>query len=89
MEIDEDTVSDVVKRLKRIEGQVGGILRMIEDGRDCEDVVTQVAAVSRALSRTGFKIVASGMRQCLDPANPAAQSALDEGRMERLFLSLA
>lgn len=87
MEIDEGTVSDVVRRLRRIEGQVGGILRMIEDGRDCEDVVTQLAAVSRALNRAGFKIVASGMRQCLDPASGTGD--LDEARMERLFLSLA
>lgn len=87
MEIDKDTASDVVRRLRRIEGQVGGILRMIEGGRDCEDVVTQLAAVSRALNRTGFKIVASGMRQCLEPDSGAQK--LDEARMERLFLSLA
>jgi DNA-binding FrmR family transcriptional regulator len=88
MQVDESTVTDVVKRLRRIEGQVGGIVRMIEDGRDCEDVVTQLAAVSKALSRAGFKIVASGMRQCLDP-EAGSERVLDEARMEKLFLSLA
>ena len=89
MQVDENTVADVVKRLRRIEGQVGGIVRMIEDGRDCEDVVTQLAAVSKALSRAGFKIVASGMRQCLDPESGSERAALDEARIEKLFLSLA
>lgn len=92
MQVDESTVTDVVKRLRRIEGQVAGVIRMIEDGRDCEDVVTQLAAVSKAVSRAGFKIVASGMRQCLDPEvdpEATADRALDEARMEKLFLSLA
>jgi DNA-binding FrmR family transcriptional regulator len=89
VKVDEVTVADVVKRLRRIEGQVAGITRMIEEGRDCEDVVTQMSAVSKALSRTGFKIVASGMRQCLDPTTAGATAALDEARMEKLFLSLA
>ena len=89
MQVDESTVGDVVKRLRRIEGQVGGIIRMIEAGRDCEEVVTQMAAVSKALSRAGFKVVASGMRQCLDPSLVDVTGPLDEQRMERLFLSLA
>jgi DNA-binding FrmR family transcriptional regulator len=89
MQVDEVTVADVVKRLRRIEGQVAGIVRMIEDGRDCEDVVTQLSAASRALSRAGFKIVASGMRQSLDPSRPDDVTPLDAERMERLFLSLA
>jgi len=90
MQIDDATGEQVTARLRRVEGQLAGIVRMIEDGRDCEDVVTQLAAASRALSRAGFKIVASGMRQCLDPA--AATSGgppPDAQRMEKLFLSLA
>ena len=89
MQVDEMTVADAVKRLRRIEGQIAGIVRMIEDGRDCEDVVMQLSAASKALSRAGFKIVASGMRQCLDPGIAEAKSTLDEARMEKLFLSLA
>jgi len=89
MQIDETTGQQVTARLRRVEGQLAGIVRMIEDGRDCEDVVTQLAAASRALSRAGFKIVASGMRQCLDPAASAGESPPDAQRMEKLFLSLA
>lgn len=81
----EDMVS-VVRRLRRAQGQIGGILAMIEDGRDCRDIVTQVAAVSKALDRAGFAIISSGLRQCLAEAeDPQEQIA----EMEKLFLSLA
>jgi len=55
-------------------------------GRDCEDVVTQLAAVSRALDKAGFAIIASGLRQCL---LEGAAGEPDRERLERLFLSLA
>lgn len=88
MQLDEQALADVTKRLKRAQGQIGGILRMIEDGRECADVLTQIAAVSRALDRAGFKLVATGLRQCL--ATPAAKGgAPTEEELEKLFLSLA
>ncbi len=89
MKVDETVVDDVVKRLRRVEGQIAGIARMIEEGRECEDVVTQLAAASKALDRLGFKIVASGMRQCVRAEGSATLSGEDLARMERLFLSLA
>ncbi len=58
-------MKDVVHRLRRARGQIDGIIAMIEAGRSCRDVVTQVAAASRALDRAGFKIVALGLQQCL------------------------
>jgi DNA-binding FrmR family transcriptional regulator len=89
VKIEPATMDDVVKRLHRIEGQIGGIARMIEDARDCEDVVTQLAAASKALDRVGFKLVASGMRQCLDAKSDGSLSDTDIARMERAFLSMA
>src|ERR1035441_10238203 len=49
MDVDSETMASVLKRLRRAQGQVGGVIKMIEDGRDCADVVTQLAAASRAL----------------------------------------
>jgi len=86
--VDRDQLTDVLGRLKRVQGQVGGIIRMIEEGRDCSEVVTQLAAASRALDRAGFKIIATGMRQCLTSDDPGARH-LDEAELERLFLTLA
>ncbi len=66
---------------------LGGVLRMLEDGRYCEEVVTQLVAVSRALDRAGFAIVASGLQQCL--AGGDGMDSVDAKKMEKLFLSLA
>jgi CsoR family transcriptional regulator, copper-sensing transcriptional repressor len=88
MDVDMTQLADVLGRLKRVQGQVGGIIRMIEEGRDCSDVVTQLAAASRALDRAGFKIIATGMRQCMVQDDTGARR-LDEAELERLFLSLA
>ncbi len=60
---------------------------MIESGRDCKDVITQLAAVSRALDRAGFKLIASGLEQCV--SDGSEQSRADREQLEKLFLSLA
>jgi DNA-binding FrmR family transcriptional regulator len=65
MKMDDKAMAPVLNRLRRAQGQLAGVIAMIENGRDCADVVTKLAAVSRALDRAGFKIVASGLRQCL------------------------
>ncbi len=88
MQMGASQLGDVLARLKRVQGQVGGIIRMIEEGRDCSEVVTQLAAASRALDRAGFKIIATGMRQCL-VEDDSGTRRLDEAELERLFLSLA
>jgi DNA-binding FrmR family transcriptional regulator len=84
---DTDSVTAVLNRLRRAQGQLAGVISMIEQGRDCKDVVTQLAAVSRALDRAGFKIVASGLRDCISGDGPGG--ALTEAELERLFLALA
>jgi len=85
--LNPEDMSAVANRLRRAQGQIGGILRMIEDGRDCTDIVTQLSAVNRALDRAGFAIVASGLKQCLTEPNGA--NSMDTKTMEKLFLSLA
>lgn len=87
MELNEDVLQDVVKRLRRAQGQVGGLVQMIEDGRDCKDVIIQLAAVSRALDRAGFKLIASGLEQCV--SDDSEQAKADMAQLEKLFLTLA
>ncbi len=62
---------------------------MIEQGRDCKDVVTQLAAVSRALDRAGFKIVASGLKECMNGNAEDGKEPMTEVELEKLFLALA
>jgi DNA-binding FrmR family transcriptional regulator len=87
VELNPDEMGAVVNRLRRAQGQIGGVLRMIEEGRDCKDVVTQLAAVNRALDRAGFAIIATGLKQCL--SEPGGHESVDMKTMEKLFLSLA
>jgi DNA-binding FrmR family transcriptional regulator len=87
MDLDTETMASVVRRLKRAQGQIGGVIKMIEEGRDCADVVTQLAAASRALDRAGFKIIATGLQQCA--ASDDGMADADRAMLERLFLSLA
>jgi DNA-binding FrmR family transcriptional regulator len=87
MQLDPAEMTPVMNRIKRARGQLDGVLRLLEEGRDCADVVTQLAAVSKALDRAGFAIIATGLQQCL--ANGDGTDSVDMKRMEKLFLSLA
>jgi DNA-binding FrmR family transcriptional regulator len=87
MELEPTTMTPVINRIKRAQGQLAGVLRLLEEGRDCEEVVTQLAAVSKALDRAGFAIVASGLQQCLVAGDGI--DGVDVKKLEKLFLSLA
>jgi len=88
MDVDSQAMAAVIRRLRRAQGQIGGVIRMIEEGRDCADVVTQLAAASRALDRAGFKIIATGLQQCAS-SGAAGSADADRAQLEKLFLSLA
>ncbi|MFF9404923.1 metal-sensitive transcriptional regulator [Streptomyces anandii] len=93
LELEGDDLRAVLNRLRRAQGQIAGVIRMIEEGRDCEDVVTQLAAASRALDRAGFAIIATGLQKCLADIEAGRTNGDDatrvRARMEKLFLSLA
>jgi DNA-binding FrmR family transcriptional regulator len=89
MKIEKPAAEDVVKRLRRVEGQIGGVIRMLEQERDCSDIITQLAAASHALDRAGFKLLSSGLRQCLTPTQDGGSTPMTVEQMEKLFLSLA
>lgn len=89
MDLPEKTAADLQKRLRRVEGQIRGIQAMIDDGRECTDVITQFAAAIRAVEQAGFKYFAATMAQCaLDPERATEQGYSPE-TLERLFLRLA
>ncbi|MEU8801085.1 metal-sensitive transcriptional regulator [Spirillospora sp. NPDC048819] len=82
-------MADVLVRLRRAQGQLGGVIQMIENERDCKDVIAQLAAVSRALDRAGFKIIATGLEKCVMEDTDPEQAQLDLDQLEKLFLGLA
>jgi len=76
----------IVNRLRRAEGQLGAVIKAVESGAECRDIVIQLSAVSKALDRAGYAIVASAMRNCI--ADPEDTSITPE-ELEKLFLTLA
>ncbi|MCY9784833.1 metal-sensitive transcriptional regulator [Nocardiopsis sp. EMB25] len=82
-------IKDALTRLRRAQGQLSGVISMIEEGEDCVDVLQQLAAVSRALDRAGFKIVATGMRHCNAARERGEEPPMTEEELEKLFLALA
>jgi DNA-binding FrmR family transcriptional regulator len=89
MGIDESCRKDVVNRLRRIQGQVAGIVTMIEEGRDCADVMVQVAAASRAIDRAGFKIISAELQACATAHDQGREPSMSMQQLEKLFLTLA
>ncbi|WP_326639859.1 metal-sensitive transcriptional regulator [Streptosporangium sp. NBC_01755] len=89
MQMDATVLSDALTRLKRAQGQLGGVIAMIENGDDCERVLTQLAAVSKALDRAGFKIISTGMQQCQMARERGDQPPISQERLEKLFLALS
>ena len=80
----------ILNRLRRARGQLDAVIAAVEAGGKCRDVVTQLAAVSSALDRAGFTIIATAMKDCL--ADPDAAERTDDittDELERLFLALA
>lgn len=89
MQLPDELVDDLTKRLRRIEGQVRGIQAMLGDGRDCKTVIAQISAVSSAIDQVGFKLLATGLATCLADPDKAAESGFALDEVERLFLKLA
>ena len=96
MDLDPHDVRAIITRMKRAHGHLASVIRMLEEGSDCEAVLTQLAAVNKALSRSGYAIVATGLQQCLTEGveegvapGSAATDRVDVQRMEKLFLALA
>ena len=88
MKFESQVVPEALNRLRRVNGQLGGIIRMIEQGRDCQDVVQQLAAVGRAVDRVGLKLLAGQLRECLNDEEGSRDEGYEEDKFERLFLML-
>ena len=84
---DEEQIQAITKRLKRAHGQMGAVIRMLEEGRSCEDVVTQMAAVGKAINTAAFTLISASLKECI--ADPEIDSDLVTEKLQKLFLSLA
>ncbi len=89
MDLEPTEIKPIITRMKRANGHLASVIRMMEEGSSCEDVLTQLAAVNKALSRAGYAIVATGLQHCLVDAGDEGVDGVDVKKMEKLFLALA
>jgi DNA-binding FrmR family transcriptional regulator len=89
MQMDPDVAPQVQARLRRARGQLDGVIAMIEAGRDCTEIITQLAAATKALNRAGFTVVSAGLRQCAAAEQRGQTPPMDAAQLEKLFLALA
>lgn len=89
MQLPEEVVDDVRKRLRRAAGQVQAVERMLSEGKECRDVVTQLSAATKALEQAGFKLIAAGLTYCLENPDVASADGYPLEAVERMFMKLA
>ena len=85
MDIPETDIDSVRKRLARAQGQLGGIIKMLDEGRQCTDVLTQMAAAQSAINRAAFSLIASGIANC----TKGEAGEQDRAKLEKAFLALS
>ena len=84
---DEDQIIAITKRVKRAQGQLGAVARMLEEGRSCEEIVTQMSAVSKAVNTAAFTLISSSLKECVIEGKTNSDAVT--AQLQKLFLSLA
>ena len=82
---DADQVDALVKRIKRAQGQLGAVVRMLEEGKNCEEIIIQMSAASKAINTAAFTLISSSLEQCI----VEGKSVQKTEKLQKLFLSLA
>jgi DNA-binding FrmR family transcriptional regulator len=84
---DEEQIQAISTRMKRANGQMTAVIRMLEEGRACDEVVTQMAAVSKAINTAAFTLISASLKECLIDGKRNSKDVTDQ--LQKLFLSLA
>ncbi|HIW68524.1 metal-sensitive transcriptional regulator [Dietzia aerolata] len=84
-----DPRQQVLNRLRRARGQLNAVIDMVEQEKSCKEIVTQLAAVSKALDRAGFKIISENIQECVIRDGEPDEDGVTLDELEKLFLSLA
>jgi DNA-binding FrmR family transcriptional regulator len=84
---DQEQIAAIAKRIKRAQGQLGAVARMLEEGRSCDEIVIQMSAVSKAVNTAAFTLISASLKECImeDKSNSEAVTA----QLQKIFLSLA
>ncbi len=89
MEKVQDIKDNLDKRLKRIEGQVKGIRRMIDEGKDCQDILTQVSAARSAMKMVGNLVLNHYAGECIVSTMSAKDKKIKMEELQKLIQTIA
>jgi DNA-binding FrmR family transcriptional regulator len=89
VELPDTVTDDLRKRLRRVEGQIRGIEKMLDEGRECRDLVTQLSAANKALEQVGFRLVSAGLTYCITNPEMAEADGYPLEEVEKMFRKLA
>ena len=89
VQLPEEVIRDVRTRLHRVAGQLEGIERMLDEGRECRDVVTQISAANKALEQAGFRLVAACLTYCVANPEQAEVEGYPLEEVQKMFMKLA
>lgn len=84
---DADTTAAIVARVKRAHGQLGAVARMLEEGRNCDEIVHQMSAVAKAVNTAAFTLISASLEECIIEGKSNQKAVSD--KLQKLFLSLA
>lgn len=84
---DKEQVAAIAKRVKRAQGQLGAIARMLEEGRSCDEIVIQMSAVSKAVHTAAFTLISSSLQECMLDNKRNSEETMK--KLQKLFMTLA
>lgn len=83
----EEEIAAITRRVKRAQGQLGAIVRMLEEGRNCDEIVIQMSAVSKAVHTAAFTLISASLKECIVEGKNNSDDVT--AQLQKLFLSLA
>ena len=84
---DQEQIDAISKRVKRAQGQLGAVARMLEEGRSCDEIVIQMSAVSKAINTAAFTLISASLKECIVEGKTDSDAVT--AKLQKLFLSLA
>jgi DNA-binding FrmR family transcriptional regulator len=84
---DQEQIDAISKRVKRAQGQLGAVARMLEEGRNCDEIVIQMSAVSKAINTAAFTLISASLKECIVEGKTNSEEVTE--KLQKLFLSLA
>ena len=84
---DQEQIDAISKRVKRAQGQLGAVARMLEEGRNCDEIVIQMSAVSKAINTAAFTLISASLKECIVEGKTKSEAVTQ--KLQKLFLSLA